>query len=230
MHNTLGETDKIETLRKSLIFSGLSEKELTELSQIAVERNFPAGEFLFWEGDDPDWFYIIADGQIKVLKHASSGKEFIIAFFNTGEMFGEVAVFENKTYPASAQAVGETRVIGIKRSDLLSFLANRPEVALRIIQVLGGRLRDAQGRLKDIAGERVEQRIASILLMISSKLGSEIPFTREEIANMAGTTTETTIRVMSRFKDDGIVRSTRGKTMILDEAKLRLLSESPPDE
>ena len=226
----MSEIDKIETLGKSLIFSGLSENELTELSQFAVERSFPAGEFLFWEGDDPDWFYIIANGQIKVLKHASSGKEFIIAFFNASEMFGEVAVFENKAYPASAQAVGETRVIGIKRSDFLGFLANRPEVALRIIQVLGGRLRDAQGRLKDIAGERVEQRIASILLMISSKLGSEIPFTREEIANMAGTTTETTIRVMSRFKDNGIVRSTRGKAIILDEAKLRLLSENPPDE
>lgn len=226
----MSEIDKIETLGKSLIFSGLSENELIELSQFAVERSFPAGEYLFWEGDDPDWFYIIANGQIKVLKHASSGKEFIIAFFNTSEMFGEVAVFENKAYPASAQAVGETRVIGIKRSDFLGFLANRPEVALRIIQVLGGRLRDAQGRLKDIAGERVEQRIASILLMISSKLGSEIPFTREEIANMAGTTTETTIRVMSRFKDSDIIRSIRGKTIILDEVKLRSLSESPPDE
>ena len=221
---------KVEVLKRALIFSSLNESELTELSKLTIERMFEPGEFVFWEEDSPDWFYIVAEGRIKVLKHSSSGKELIIAFFGPEEMFGEVAVFENKAYPASAQAVGETRVIGIKRSDFLGFLANRPEVALRIIQVLGGRLRDAQGRLKDIAGERVEQRIASILLMISSKLGTEIPFTREEIANMAGTTTETTIRVMSRFKDNGIVRSTRGKAIILDEAKLRLLSENPPDE
>jgi CRP/FNR family transcriptional regulator len=224
----LGYADRAEILRGSLIFSGLGEDELAELSEITVEHSFKPGEFVFWDGDNPDWFYIIAEGKVKVLKHASSGKEFIIAFFGPGEMFGEVAVFENKPYPASAQAVAETRVWGIKRGEFLSFLTRRPEVALRIIYVLGGRLRDAQGRLRDIAGERVEQRVASILLMLSSKLGPNLPFTRQEIADMAGTTTETAIRVMSRLRDGGIIRSVRGKTVILDETKLRLLSEGPP--
>ncbi len=219
---------RADILKRSLIFSGLNEDELAELSEIAVERVFNTGEFVFWDGDDPDWFYIIADGKIKVLKYSSSGKEFIIAFFGPGEMFGEVAVFENKPYPASAQAVADTKVLGIKREEILSFLAHRPEVALRIIYVLGGRLRDAQERLRDIAGERVEQRLARILLMLSSKLGPNLPFTRQEIADMAGTTTETAIRVMSRLKDGGIIRSVRGKTIILDETKLRLLSEGPP--
>jgi len=218
----------VEVLRKALIFSSLREDELAELSRIAVERSFSMGEFVFWDGDRPDWFYIIAEGKIKVLKHSSSGKEFIIAFFGPGEMFGEVAVFEDKPYPASAQSVAETKVLGIKRQDFLAFLTNRPEVALRIIYVLGGRLRDAQGRLRDIAGERVEQRVASILLLLSSKLGPDLPFTRQEIADMAGTTTETAIRVMSRLKDRGIIRSVRGKTIIVDETKLRLLSEGPP--
>ncbi len=222
------QVDRAEVLKGSLIFSGLSEEELAELSELTVERSFSTGEFVFWDGDDPDCFYIIAEGKIKVLKHASSGKEFIIAFFGPGEMFGEVAVFENRPYPASAQAVAETRVLGIEREGFLAFLNHRPEVALRIIYVLGGRLRDAQSRLRDIAGERVEQRVASILLMLSSKLGPSLPFTRQEIADMAGTTTETAIRVMSRLKDGGIVRSVRGKTVIVDETKLRLLSEGPP--
>ena len=148
--------------------------------------------------------------------------------FSAGEMFGEVAVFEGKPYPASAQAVTETKVLGIRRADLLSFLAGRPQVALRIINVLGGRLREAQNRLRDLAGERAEQRLARTLLMLSSKLGANIPFTRQEIADMAGTTTETAIRIMSRLKDGGIIRSTRGKTIILDETKLRLLGEGPP--
>ncbi|MEE8373392.1 MAG: Crp/Fnr family transcriptional regulator [Dehalococcoidia bacterium] len=217
-----------EILKKSLIFSGLSEDDLAEFAEIVVERRFEAEEFVFWDGDDPEWLYIISEGKIKVFKHASSGKEFIIAFFGPGEMFGEVAVFENKPYPASAQAVSETKVLGIKRGEFLTFLASRPEVALRIIQVLGGRLRDAQSRLRDIAGERVDQRVASLLLMLSSKLGHEIPFTRQDIADMSGTTTETAIRVMSRLKDRGIIRSVRGKTVILDETKLRVLSEGPP--
>lgn len=219
---------KAEILRHSFVFSSLNDDELGELANIAIERSLTPGEFIFWDGDAPDWFYMVVEGKVKVSKHSSLGKEFTIAFFEPGEMFGEVAVFENKPYPASAHAVTESKVVGIKREDFLSFLANRPQVALRIINVLGGRLRDAQGRLRDLAGERVEQRLASVLLMLSSKLGLTLPFTRQEIADMAGTTTETAIRVMSHLKDRGIIRTVRSKVIILDEQKLRLLSEGPP--
>ena len=221
-------TARAEILRQSPMFSSLSQDELAELSKLTSERSFRAGEFIFWEEDAPDYFYIVVEGRIKVLKHASTGKEFIIAFFGLGEMFGEVAVFEGKSYPASAQTVADTMVLGIKKDNFLSFLSGHPQVALGIINILAGRLRDAQGRLKDLAGERVEQRLARILLMLSSKLGSTLPFTRQEIADMAGTTTETVIRLTSQLKDRGIIRSVRGKIIILDEGKLRLLSEGPP--
>jgi len=217
-----------QVLKKAFIFSSLTDDELGELSHLATERSFMPDEFIFWEGDKPEYFYIVAEGNVKVLKHSSTGKDFIIAFFRPGEMFGEVAVFENKPYPASAQAATETKVVGIKREDLLSFLTERPQVALRIINVLGGRLRDAQNRLRDLAGERVEQRLAGVLLMLSAKIGLTLPFTRQEIADMTGTTIETTIRVMSQLKDRGIIRSTRGKVIILNKEKLRLLSEGPP--
>ena len=222
------QSGKAQILESSSIFSSLNNDELSELADFSVERSFMPNEFIFWDGDAPDWFYIVAEGKVKVLKHSSLGKEFVIAFFGPGEMFGEVAVFENKPYPASAQAVLETKVVGIKREDFLSFLANRPQVSLRIISVLGGRLRDAQSRLRDIAGERVEQRLASVLLMLSAKLGPTLPFTRQEIADMVGTTTETAIRVMSHLKDREIIHSVRGKVIILDREKLRLLSEGPP--
>jgi len=224
----LHSSDRARILRHSSIFSRLNDDELGELANLTIERTFMPNEFIFWDGDTPDWFYMVTEGKVKVLKHSSSGKEFIIAFFGPGEMFGEVAVFENKPYPASAQAVIETKVVGIKREDFLSFLANRPQVSLRTINVLGERLRDAQSRLRDLAGERVEQRLASVLLMLSTKLGSTLPFTRQEIADMAGTTTETAIRIMSSLKDRRIIRTVRGKVIILDEVKLRLLSEGPP--
>ena len=220
--------NKAHILKNSTIFSNLSDDELTELAAICAERSFKPDEFIFWEGDAPEWFYIIAEGRVKILKHSSSGKEFIIAFFDSAEMFGEVAVFENKPYPASAQSVTETRVMGINRDDLLSFLANHPQVVLKIISILAGRLRDAQNRLRDFAGERVEQRLASVLLMLSAKLGPALPFTRQEIAEMAGTTTETAIRVISHLKDRQIIRSLRGKIIVLDEKKLRLLGEGIP--
>ncbi|MFC1966328.1 Crp/Fnr family transcriptional regulator [Chloroflexota bacterium] len=221
-------SSKAQIIKGSTIFSSLNDDELDELAKLAIERNIMSSEFIFWDGDTPEWLYIVAEGKVKVIKHSSQGREFIIAFFGPGEMFGEVAVFENKPYPASAQAAAKTKIVGIKREDFLSFLASRPQVALKIINVLGGRLRDAQNRLRDIAGERVEQRLASVLLMLSSKLGFTLPFTRQELADMVGTTTETAIRVTSHLKDRGIIRSLRGKVIILDKEKLRLLSEGPP--
>jgi CRP-like cAMP-binding protein len=119
-------------------------------------------------------------------------------------------------------------LLGIKKADFLNFLAKYPTVSLRIIAILSGRLRDAQNRLRDLAGERVEQRLARMMLMLSDKLGATLPFTRQELSDMAGTTTETTIRTLSHWEDRGIVSSTRGKVTISDETKLRLLAEGPP--
>ncbi|MFC1969547.1 Crp/Fnr family transcriptional regulator, partial [Chloroflexota bacterium] len=120
----MSDVERVEALKQSLTFSGLSEIELAELAALVVPRSFTSGQFVLWEGDAPEWFYLVAQGRVKVVKHTSSGKEFIIAFFGPGEMFGEVAVFEDKPYPASAQAIENTSVLGIKKEDFLSFLAN----------------------------------------------------------------------------------------------------------
>jgi len=215
-------------LKRSLIFSGLNDGDLDALSKLAVSHSFKAGEFVFWEGDVPAHFFVVTSGRVKVLKHSSLGKEFVVAFFGPGDVFGEVAVFEERPYPASAQALSDTEVLGIGRDRFLAFLSGHPEVALRIINMLGGRLRDAQNRLNALAGERAEQRVARTLLMLSSKLGQSLPFTRQELSVISATTIETTIRVMSRMKRGEIIRSRRGRTDILDETRLKLLSEGPP--
>jgi len=224
----VSQLDRVSILKKSLIFSGLNDEEITELARLCAEKRLTAGEFAFMEDDPPDWFFLVATGKIKAVKTSSAGKDFIIAFFGPGEIFGEVAVFENRAYPASAQAVEDSTVLGIRRDDLLKFLSRRPEVALRIVSVLSGRLRMASNRLRDLAGERVEQRIARVLLMLSSRLGSQLPFTRQDIADMAGTTTESAIRFLSSLNTRKITRSVRGRIVILDELKLRLLAEGPP--
>ncbi len=220
-------SEKADILKKSYIFSGLDSEDIDVLARLCVEKEYEPDEFIFWEGDAPEWFYIVVRGQVKVLKHASSGKQFIIAFFRETEIFGDVAVFEDKPYPASARAVDSAVVLGIKRQEFTSFLRTRPEVALRIISILSARLREAQDRLGDFAGERIEQRLAFVLCMLAGKLGPVLPFTRREIADMAGTTTETVIRVLSAFGKQGIIRSVRGKITILDEPELRSLSGRP---
>jgi CRP-like cAMP-binding protein len=220
--------DKLQIFKQSQVFSALDDNELQELSRLARERRLVAAETVFWEGDTADWFYLVAEGRVKVTKLASSGKEIILAFFGPGEMFGEVAVFENRPYPASAQAISETSLVGIQKSTFLDFLLHHPEVSLKIMGILSGRLRDAQSRLRDLAGERVEQRLARMLLMLSEKLGHTLPFTRQELSDMAGTTTETTIRILSQWKERGIINSVRGKITIAEDTKLRLLAEGPP--
>lgn len=220
--------ERKDILKQALIFSSLDDAGLTAVSKLGVERAVGAGEFVFWEGDEPDFFYVVVSGRVKVLKHSPSGKEFIIAFFGPGEMIGEVAVFEGKAYPASARATQDSVLLAIKRDAFLDFLKHRPGVAIGIITTLAGRLREAQARLRDLSAERVEQRLARTLHRLHARLGPTLPFTRQEIAEMAGTTTETAIRVMSRLTERGIIRSVRGKITVIDETKLRLLAEGPP--
>ena len=89
----LQSSSKAEILKHSFIFSSLNDNELGELANLAIERSLTPGEFVFWDGDAPDWFYMVVEGKVKVLKHSSLGREFTISFFGPGEMFGEVAVF-----------------------------------------------------------------------------------------------------------------------------------------
>jgi CRP-like cAMP-binding protein len=223
----LDKSGKIKILKGSSIFSSLDDSELAELSEVVTEKKFKQGDHVFWEGDRAGYFYVLAAGRIKVSKLSPSGREFVVAFFGPGDIFGEVAVFEDKPYPASAQATESTTVLVVSKDSFTKFLSRHPAVALKIISMLGSRLRDAMGRLSDLAGERVEQRIAGILVMLSSKFGPELPFTRQEIADMAGTTIETTIRVMTRFKENSIIKSARGRITVLDKNGLSAISERP---
>jgi CRP-like cAMP-binding protein len=224
----MNPNEKLELLKQTILFSALSDEELAKLAVLTVERHFSSSETVLWEGNPPEWFYIVAQGRVKVVKYTSAGKELIVAIFTPGHTFGEVAVFQEKPYPASALAIGKTTVLGIKRADILAFLSHNPSVALKMINLLGARLRDSHDRLKDLAGERVEQRIANMLLMLSSRIGLTIPFTRQEIADMTGTATETVIRTTTKLKEQGIINTTRGEIVILDEAKLRLVSDGSP--
>jgi CRP-like cAMP-binding protein len=220
--------NKASILKVSPIFCCLNDDELEELAGYTNLHSYKPGEYIFWEGDPPRCFCIIARGRVKLLNHSSTGKEFTIAFLNNYEMFGEVAVLQNIHYPVSAQAVIDTDVLRIKGEDFLSFLHNHPQMDLRMISILVERLREAQERLKDIAGERVEQRIARILFMLAEKSGTDLLYTRQEIAELVGTTTETAIRVILRFKEMRVIDTIRGKITILNMEKLKLLSEGPP--
>ncbi|AKG53532.1 Hcp transcriptional regulator HcpR [Dehalogenimonas sp. WBC-2] len=217
----------IRALKKSYLFTTLSVADLTELVNTGEIKQFAAGEYIFWENGPPKYFYLLTQGRVKVVKHGSQGRETVVAFFGPGEVFGEVAVFENKPYPASSLAVEDVEVMVVSLQVFHSFIQHHPGVAMTMIGMLSARLREAQSRLHDLSGERVEQRLARTLQRLASKLGRELPFTRQDLADMSGTTLETTVRFLSRLKEGKIITSRRGMVIIEDATKLRLLAEGP---
>ncbi len=223
----------IETLKKSEVFACLKDDELDSISSLFDTLIYKNNETIFSEGDPSDKFYILAEGNVKVLKHTIMGKDIILEIMSPGDIFGGVAVLDNKSYPAAAQAMKATKVIKIRRQDLFKIMEEYPVLKLEIVKYFSDKLRDAHEMLKNIATERVERRIAALLLKLSEKVGTEdsgyrtidFPLTRQEISEMVGTTVETCIRTMSKLQKNGLVKSSNGKISINVQPLQRYLEE-----
>jgi CRP-like cAMP-binding protein len=118
-------------------------------------------------------------------------------------------------------------VLRFRKDEIISFILEHPKVSLEIIKVLAARVSELNRRLRDVVGERVEQRLFRVMLTLSHRYGTTLNITKHELAEMVGATTETVIRILSSLKKKKVIASVRGKTIILDEVKLRSLSEGP---
>ncbi|MBM4332908.1 MAG: Crp/Fnr family transcriptional regulator [Deltaproteobacteria bacterium] len=225
--------DRLSILKKSNFFSSVSEATQREISRLFAEEKYQRKDYIFFEGDEPEWFHVVKEGKVKLVKHSNSGKDVILQVFAPGDMFGEASLFDRRPYAASAQAMEPSTIIKLSRKNFFQFFGRHPFVATEMIMELGRQLREAQATIKSLAVERVKQRIASILLKLADKLGIpgkggillNISLTRQDLADMAGTTVETTIRVMSQFAKTKIIRPARGKILILKPKVLRKISE-----
>jgi CRP/FNR family transcriptional regulator len=223
----------VESLKKSEIFSSLKDEELKKISTLFEKINFKNNETIFVEGDPSDKFYLVAEGSVKILKHTMMGKDIILEMMSPGDIFGGVAVLDRKPFPASAQAMESTTVIWISRQNLLKIIEEYPILKLEIVKYFSDKLRDAHEMLKNIATERVEKRVASLLLKLSEKVGTEdgdyrkidFPLTRQEIAEMVGTTVETCIRTISKLQKNGLIKSSNGRISIKVNSIQQFLEE-----
>ena len=223
----------VETLKKSELFASLKDGELRDIVKYFEKTGYRNNESIFVEGDPSDKFYLVAEGSVKVLKHTMMGKDIILEIMSPGDIFGGVAVLDKKPFPASAQAMESTTVIWISRHNLLKIMDEYPVLKLEIVKYFSDKLRDAHEMLKNIATERVEKRIASLLLKLSEKVGIDdngyrkIDFrlTRQEISEMVGTTVETCIRTMSKLQKSGMVRSSNGRILIKVSSLHKFLEE-----
>ncbi len=219
---------KVNILWKNPLFEYLEADQLDRLYSLCATESYPKGEYIFLECDPPRKLYVVARGEVKLLKQTDDGREMIVEMAYPGDIFGEEAIFDGQPYPLTAQALDDVEVLSITRADFFSFLRDNPDLALEIITELGARLREAQNTIRALAMERVEWRIARVLLMLSRKAGTvsadgvsiDLPLTRQDIADMAATTVETTIRVLSNFKKLGLVDTEKGKIVLRDKKRL----------
>lgn len=222
-----------DLLKKTTVFSSLKDEGLKEISPLFEHLSFKDDAYIFMEGDPSDWFYVTASGRVKIVKHTITGKDIILEIMSPGDIFGGVAVLDKKPFPASAQAMEPVSVIRINRKNLINIMEEHPALKLEVVKYFSGRLRDAHETLKNIATERVEKRIASLLLKLSEKVGTDdkgyrkidFPLTRQEIAEMVGTTVETSIRTMSKFQKQGMVKSLQRKITVDTKLLHKFLEE-----
>jgi CRP/FNR family transcriptional regulator len=213
------------------IFSTLKDRDLKEIAPYFIPESFKKKETVFSEGDPPDWFYIVREGKVKITKLSHEGREIILEIISPDDFFGGIAVIKGFPYPANAVAMEDTKLLKVSRGDLMRILDRFPSVMYCIAQNMGDRIKGSHETLKNIALERIEARIASLLIKLADKTGEKTPsgilidirLTRQDIAEMVGTTVETSIRTMSKFKKLGIVSEKAGKILVKDAERLKSL-------
>ena len=216
--------DNIEVYRQSSCFANLTKDKLKEIAGLSTSCDFKRGELIFNQEEIPLFFYIIKEGRVKLFRQSAVGKNLTVGVQGRGETVHSAVLFDGTPRWASAQAMDAVTVLGISREEFLLFVARNPIVAMNFICVMAEQVHRAYGRLLDMVVDRVDQRLVKILYMLSSKFGNTLNFTAEEIADLAGTTIETTFRVMSQLRNSGIIHTARGKIVILDETMLYNLS------
>jgi CRP/FNR family transcriptional regulator, cyclic AMP receptor protein len=196
-----------------------------KLEKICVRKTFGEGEEIFAEGDRAEFLPIVRRGKIKMVRYPEVGKEIIIGVFSDGEMFAIPPVFDGKNYPSTAIAMEKTDLLILRRADFLRLLRESHEFSFAVIEWMCEMLREKTATIKNLATASPEQRVANVLLRLAEKepLAKSVKITlrRQDIAEMAGLTTETTIRAVKKLADRGLLKIVRGKIVLDDADKLQ---------
>lgn len=226
--------DRREILGALPVFAGLSDRDWDKVLDLFSERQYQKDDYIFLEGEAPEALYVVKAGKVKVLRHSTDGKDVVLRVVSVGQLLGSVGVFDGGGYPGTAQAIEDCTLLVIARNDCLTLVSRYPVFALTVINDMGNRLRSSAEQIRSLAVERVEQRIARTLLKLGQTAGAdtpdgrviEMPLTRQDVADMTGTTVETAIRVMSKFRREELIRTRRGKVVLVDIGLLQEIAES----
>lgn len=223
-----------ELLRRTPGFRRLHEDDRERLAAIAHPKDYARGDIVFREGEPSEFFSTIVTGRVKVFKMTPAGKDVILEIFGPGDPFGAVAVYEGRPFPATAEALEDTTCLLIPRQDFFTLLERHPSLVRGLLLGLTHRLVELTNRMAELTGGRVEPRFARLFVKMAADMGVEQPgairipmaLSRQELADLTGTTIETAIRIMSRWGKQDIVRTEKDGFLILDHRALEIISLS----
>lgn len=216
------------------IFSGLPDSELQDFCKVKVFKTYKKGEVLFSQGSPNIGIFCINKGDIKIIRKVGEDKESIVKIASDNDILGHRSLFTADQYQTSAIALGPVNICFIKRDYILNLLRDRPIVATKLIKKMGEDLAVTEKRLSSFQQHNARKRLAELLLLLKEKHGKEtesgffldIKLTREEMASIIGTASETLIRFLSEFKQEGLVEMIGKKLYIVSEENLCKLTTS----
>lgn len=220
---------RLKIIGRLPFFRHLPPDAVAEINWLFEDRDIAAGQVIYFESDHGEHLYLVATGKVKLVRHTSSGREVLLDILRGGEYFGNLAVISGQAYTETAIAQTDCCILQISAHNFERVLHGYPEVTMKVLKAVGQRLEESQEVVKQLSVLPVEQRIAAALLRIAKKLGEQkqtgmliqLPFSRQDLAAMTGTTVETVSRVMSRFADEGLISTGRKWVVLNDLARLK---------
>jgi CRP/FNR family transcriptional regulator, nitrogen oxide reductase regulator len=226
---------RLQILQQLPFFASLAPAGIAAVNEQFRDRGYRPGETIYHSGDAGTHLFVVAAGKVKLLRHTVTGQDVLLEILVPGEFFGSLAPVAGDIYPETAQAQTAVCVLTIGSDAFRDILQAWPAAAMSVLDLTAARLQEAQETVRQLSAYPVEQRIAVTLLKLADKLGEQaevgyliqMPLSRDDLAQMTGTTMESASRVMSQFQKEGLVRSGRQWIAITNRSRLETIAGVP---
>jgi CRP-like cAMP-binding protein len=217
--------DKITQLTTMELFQDLSKEDQEELDRITTMTTVKKGKIFYRPEDTGEVIFILKKGTVQLYRISPEGKKLVIYTLGDGTLFGEMSLLGQRMHNTFAEAITDCTICVMSRSDLERLVLNRPQVALRILEITGNRLRETEEQLEALAFKSIPSRLAALLLRQAGDGDEVAGLTHQDLAEMIGTYRETTTQTLNDMKAQGIVEIGRRRITILDKDALRQIAE-----
>lgn len=220
-------------VKKLPLFERMEDAGLDDILAMAVSRLYAVGVNVFEQGQDADQFFVLLHGRLRVTQVTSVGQQVIVRMVNPGDLFGIAKALRRTDYPGTATAVSESIALAWPMTEWDALFERHPALALNAMQTVGGRLQEAHTRMRELSTEDVEQRVAHTVLRLASQSGKpeaggtriDFPVSKQDIAEMAGTTLHTVSRILTAWEGQDLVQGGRQKLLVKDAARLQQIGD-----